>query len=130
MEMNISFEGKRSFKTVVRGHEIRTDLPQEQGGDDKAPTSSELFIASLGTCIGIYVASYMRTVNLNSEALTVNIDWEFAPNHKKIAQIKVSISVPNADLGERKKALLAAAEKCVIHNTLREYPNIDIDIKS
>lgn len=129
MKMNIAFEGKRSFKTVVRGHEIRTDLPVDSGGDDTAPTPPELFVASLGTCIGIYATSYLKTANLNGEGLTIDIDWEFGPNKQKIDKIQVSISVPNADLGPRKKALLAAAESCLIHNTLREHPDINIDIQ-
>jgi len=127
--MDIAFEGKRSFKTVVRGHEIRMDLPANEGGDDTAPTPPELFVASLGTCIGVYATSYLRTANLNSEGVTIDIDWEFGPNKKKISKILISINVPNADLGQRKKALLAAAEKCLLHNTLREHPDINIDIQ-
>ena len=130
MEMSLALEGKRGFKTVVRGNEIMTDLPLEQGGEDKAPTPTELFIASLGACIGIYVTSYMRTAKLNAEGLNINMDWQFDSDKKKIADIKVSVSIPDVDLGGREKAVLAAAERCLIHNTLREHPNIEIGINT
>ncbi|MFH1552200.1 MAG: OsmC family protein [Candidatus Omnitrophota bacterium] len=125
----IRFIGKREFKITTRGHEIRADLPESAGGDDLAPTPSELFVASVGSCVALFVGRYMETAKLNAEGLSLKVDWEFAEDKSRISDITISIDVPNAVLGARKKAVLAAAHKCTIHNTLKQPPNINIDVE-
>ena len=56
-EMVVSHEKGRRFAAEVRGHQIASDQPAPAGGDT-APTPPELFIASLGTCIGVYIATF------------------------------------------------------------------------
>jgi uncharacterized OsmC-like protein len=125
----INYLEKRKFKIEIGGHEVITDLPEKAGGDDSAPTPSELFIASIGSCASLFAARYLETAKLNPAGLSVNIDWDFSEDTSRIASIAISINVPNAVLGARKKAVIAAAEKCVIHNTLKNYPEIKIDVE-
>ncbi|MFC1480365.1 OsmC family protein [Candidatus Omnitrophota bacterium] len=125
----IRFVGKREFKITTRGHEIRADLPEASGGDDLAPTPAELFVASLGSCAALFVARYLETAKLNAEGLCLKVDCEFAEDKSRISDITISINVPNSVLGARKKAVLAAAHKCVVHNTLKQPPNININVE-
>jgi putative redox protein len=37
-----------------RGHTLLTDQPESEGGNASAPMPFELFLASIGTCAGIY----------------------------------------------------------------------------
>lgn len=122
--VKVEYTGKKSFTMKVRDHEIKTDLPIEMGGDNAAPTSSELFVSAIGSCMGIYALSYLKTAKLNAEGLTVSLDWDFDENKKKIGKISVKVAAPNAELGNRRKALVSAAEKCLLHNTLHESPEM------
>jgi putative redox protein len=112
----------------IRGHEFITDIPVEKGGKDAGPTPTELFVASIGACVGLYGARYLRTAKLDPSGLSMKIDWDFSEDNKRVGRIDVAVSVPNAELGERKRALILAMEKCVIHNTLHDPPEIKIDI--
>ena len=125
----IKYSAKRKFKIEIRDHKVITDLPERAGGDDSAPTPSELFIASIGSCAALFAVRYLETAKLNPEGLSVNINWDFSEDSSRIASIPISINVPNAVLGARKKAVVAAAEKCVIHNTLKNYPEVKIDVE-
>ena len=127
--MKVRLAGKKSFKIKIREHEVETDLPLEMGGDDKAPTPPELFVSALGACMGIYALSYMRTAKLDAEGLSLDLNWEYDKSRKRIEKIDAVISVPNADLGERKEALISAAEKCLLHNTLHEKPEMTTRIE-
>ena len=129
MEADVTFEGKKRFTIKMCEQEVHTDLPEEKGGDNMVPTPSELFIASLGACIGVYAASYLKTAKLDPEGLSINMNWEYDDAKKRIAKISADIKTPNAVLGARKKALVDAANKCSIHNTLREHPDICINVK-
>jgi len=129
MNIKAEFSGGKKFTMKVRGHEIVTDLPGTKGGEDTGPTPPELFIASLGSCIGVYAASYLRTAKFDPEGLEISLDWEFDPEGERIGKIDVGVTAPNAVLGARKRTLIVAASKCMIHNTLRQPPEINIEIK-
>ncbi|MFC1570254.1 OsmC family protein [Candidatus Omnitrophota bacterium] len=122
--VKVEYTGKKSFKMQARDHEIKVDLPVEMGGDNAAPTPPELFVAALGSCMGVYALGYLKTAKLDAEGLTVSLDWEYDEGKKKIGTISAKISAPNADLGDRKQALVSAAEKCLLHNTLHESPEM------
>ena len=129
MNARVKFSGGKKFTMKVRGHEIVADLPESKGGEDSAPTPPELFMASLGTCMGVYAAGYLRTAEFDPEGLEISLDWEFNPEGNRIGKINVSLVTPNAVLGPRKRALMAAVSKCVIHNTLHQPPEINMEIK-
>ena len=129
METKVEFAGKRSFKVKTRDHEIITDLPEKGGGDNKASTPTELFIASIGACIGLYVARYLETAKLDPKGLSVGLDWWFDEGKTRVGQIDISICAPNAVLGHRKRAVIAAAQKCVIHKTLHDNPDLRIRVE-
>lgn len=129
MNMKVEFSGKRKFTIKIREHEITTDLPEKQGGDNTAPTPTELFVSSLGACVGLYVSRYLETAKLDPSGLSINMDWDFSENKKKVGYVNFSISAPKAVLGQRKRAVLLAAEQCLVHNTLRDNPDMRISVE-
>ena len=129
MNMDIEYSGKRDFKVKVRGHEIKMDLPERLGGDDTAPTPTECFMASLGACACLFAVRYMETAKLDPNGLAMKMDWEFNEEKTGIKRISMCFSVPNAVLGARKNALIKAAEQCVLHNSLRDHPDMEISVE-
>lgn len=122
--MKVDLSGKKSFAVKVREHEVLTDLPLEYGGGNTAPTPTELFVSSIGSCMGMYALSYLKTAGMDSEGLSLSLDWDLDKSKKRIQSINVTISAPKAGLGPRKAALISAAEKCLLHNTFHEPPEI------
>ena len=56
--MEITFDGGKVVTAHSHGHIIKTDQPLHSGGQNSAPSPYELFLASIGTCTGIYVKSF------------------------------------------------------------------------
>jgi len=126
--VSVEYRGGMKFRTSVRGHYIDVDLPDDKGGEDSGPTPTELCISSLGTCVGVYAIHYLKTAKFDTEGFSVDVDWEYSEDKKRIGDITITVSAPKADLGPRKKALMAAMEKCLIHNTLKQAPEIKMEI--
>ena len=126
--VKVVLRGRKSFTVSVRGHEMTTDLPMDHGGDDTGPTPVELFVSSIGACMGIYALSYLKTAGVAHEGLSLSIDWTLDKNKRKIREIKATLSLAGADLGDRKAALISAAKKCLLHNTLYEPPEISLKL--
>ncbi len=54
MEMLIDFPGGSRVDTHINGFTVATDQPPTAS----APSPFELFLASIGTCAGVYVQDY------------------------------------------------------------------------
>jgi uncharacterized OsmC-like protein len=130
MKMKIDFKGNRKFSIQAGDHEIWTDLPEAKGGENVAVTPSELFVASIGSCVSLFILRYLQTAGLDPEGLSVDVDWDFSEDRKSIGRIDISVKTPNAVLGARKKAVIAAGKRCTLHNTLHSDPEISINVES
>ncbi len=119
-------KGKK-FETVVRNHKLEIDLPKELKGEDEAPTPPEFFIVSFASCMGMYVTFYCDKVNISPSGLQVKVDYVHLPD--RIGKIVITISLPSATTEEYKKGVLEWANKCTIHKTLDNLPEIVTNIK-
>ena len=128
MKSIIEFQGKSKFKVKMREFSLLVDLPEAMGGDNTGPTPAELFVTSLGSCMGVFAVRYLNTAGLSAEGLTITLDSEMSEDHSRIKKIMAFVMAPKAVLGARKKALQIACEKCIVHNTLLNPPEITIEI--
>ncbi|MFJ7587510.1 OsmC family protein [Streptomyces sp. NPDC097617] len=119
-----------AYAAVVRGHRVLVDQPANAGGADAAPTPTELFAASLATCIAFYSGRYLLRHGLPREGLQVRTDFTMAVDRPaRVVAVHVVI-VPPPGLPERRRAgLLAVASHCTVHNTLQRLPEIGIELE-
>jgi uncharacterized OsmC-like protein len=90
----------------------------------------ELFAASLVACTAHYAGSYLTRHGLPSDDLVVDGDFVTATDAPaRITSLSVSITPP-ADLPDNRRAgLLAVARHCTVHNTIRQPPTVDINLR-
>ncbi|WP_405577286.1 OsmC family protein [Streptomyces sp. NBC_01092] len=119
-----------AYAVDVRGHQLLVDQPTEAGGKDTAPTPTELFAASLATCVAFYAGRYLRRHGLHHTGLQVRAEFTMAIDRPaRVASVRVILTPPSALSAQRHAALLAVASHCTIHNTLRQPPAIDIELE-
>ncbi|MFJ6783334.1 OsmC family protein [Streptomyces yangpuensis] len=113
----------------VRGHRLRVDQPTEAGGTDIAPTPTELFAASLATCVAFYAGRYLRRHGLTCAGLGVSAEFVMATDRPaRVTAVRLVI-VPPPQLPEGRRAgLIAVASHCTVHNTLQRPPAIGIEL--
>lgn len=119
----------REFEAVLRGHRIIVDQPKDNGGNDSGPTPGELFVSSLGSCIGVYIEGFCKRGGIPYEGMEISVKWEKAENPYRISKIDVDVRMPEEIPEERKKAVLKVAGHCLIHNTLANHPDVTIALK-
>ena len=56
--MRIAFRGGVRFDVTSGTHYVVTDQPVADGGGDAGMSPVELFVGSLGSCVGYFVARY------------------------------------------------------------------------
>ena len=92
--MEITFDGGKVITAHLNGQTIRTDQPTENGGTNSAPAPFELFLASIGTCAGIYIKSFCDKRQISTDGIKIIQTMEY-DNDKKLASVfKLDIQLP------------------------------------
>ena len=73
MEMIIDFPGGARVDAHFGPFTVTTDQPPQGGGQNSAPTPFATFLASIGTCAGIYVLGFCRQRGIPTNGLRITI---------------------------------------------------------
>lgn len=124
--MEIIFEGGKVVTAHSHGHIIKTDQPVQSGGQNSAPSPFELFLASIGTCAGIYVKSFCDNRNISTENIKIIQTAKFDEETGLPTNIKLDIKLP-ADFPEKyKEAVISVAELCKVKKTVANPPVFEV----
>ena len=115
---------------AVRGHRLVTDQPADAGGQDSAPTPTELFVASLATCVAYYAGRYLTRHGYSRDGLAVSAGYGMASDRPaRVSAINLAVRVPAGLPPERWAALRAVVSHCTVHNSLAVPPSVTIDLR-
>jgi ribosomal protein S12 methylthiotransferase accessory factor len=126
MEMMIDFPGGARVDAHFGPYTVRTDQPPQGGGDGSAPTPFATFLASIGTCAGIYVLGFCRQRGLPTEGVRLIQRVHSNPLTGMVDNVALEIQLP-ADFPEKyKAAVIRAAEQCAVKKHFERPPMIDV----
>lgn len=126
--VSVTHQGGDKFEIAVRGHRITVDQPETMGGEDTAPTPTELFVASLASCSAFYARRYLSRHDLPVEGLRVETTYEMGTKPSRVSMFDVKVHLPAGVPEERHKALLAMINHCTVHSTLTHEPEVTISL--
>ena len=128
-EMDVRYVAGEPYEVSVRGHRVLVDQPAEAGGLDAAPTPTELFVASLATCVAFYAGRYLTRHGYGRDGLAVSAGFDMATDRPaRVTGIRLTVRAP-ADLpAARRPALHAVVSHCTVHNSLASPPSVAIDL--
>jgi putative redox protein len=126
MEIVATLPGGKRVDAQVGKFIVRTDQPRESGGDDTAPDPFTLFLASLATCAGFYVAAYCNTRKIPTGGIRLVERTESDPKTKLLTRVTIDIQLPESFPSEHRDAVVRAAGTCKVKKTLAAPPDIDV----
>jgi putative redox protein len=126
MEMTIDFPGGSRVAARFGGFTIETDLPPDAGGEGSAPTPFETFLASLGTCAGIYVLGFCRQRGIPVDGIRLIQHAGIHPVTGLADIISLDIQLPPDFPEGYKAAVIRAAEQCKVKKHFENPPDIEV----
>ncbi len=102
---------------VVRTHHLSADEPEDQGGEDTAPSPQELLAASLASCTAITMEMYAKRKGWDVGG--IEVDARFAPAERGApTKFDLVLRFPESLSAEQVERLQVIAAKCPVHRTL------------
>ena len=86
MDMKIYFPGGKKVYADYGEYTIETDQPVRGGGDDSAPAPFDMFLASIGTCAGIFALGFMQQRGIDPTGASIAMSPQFDPEVGLITQ--------------------------------------------
>jgi ribosomal protein S12 methylthiotransferase accessory factor len=126
MEMEITFDGGKIITAHLKGHEIKTDQPVAGGGTNTAPAPFDLFLASIGTCAGIYVKSFCDQRGIPTDKIKIIQSVDYDMEKHLPSKIKLDIQLP-LDFHEKyRNAVISAADLCAVKRAIADPPVFEV----
>jgi ribosomal protein S12 methylthiotransferase accessory factor len=128
MDMEITFPGGKRVEASLAGQVIKTDQSPQSGGGGTAPEPYALFLASMGTCAGIYVLGFCEGRGLPTEGLkiTQRMDWDAVT--RRLTDVHFDIRLPDGFPEKYKGAVARAADQCAVKKAILDPPSFHIGI--
>lgn len=125
MEMVIDFPGGAKVDAHFNGYTVHTDQPPMGGGEGSAPAPFSVFLASIGTCAGIYVLGFCRQRGLPTEGIRIVQRMYTNPATRLVGKIDLEIQLPEGFPERYKEALVNTANLCAVKKHLESPPTFN-----
>ena len=126
--MDIYFAGNKKVFADVNGFTVKTDQGIRSGGDGEYPEPFTMFLASLGTCAGIYVKVFCDQRGIPTEHIRLTQDQKFDPVRKIIGEIDIDIHVPEDFPQKYEQAMIQTAGLCAVKRHLKEDITVNVKV--
>jgi putative redox protein len=126
MELIVTLPGGKKVNASYNGYLIQTDQPVQSGGEATAPAPFDLFLASIGTCAGIYVQGFCSSRGIPTEGIKIIQKMNYDPMKRLVDKIDLEIQLPEEFPDKLKEAVINAAELCAVKKHLQNPPAFEI----
>ncbi len=129
MNIKITFPGGKKVYAEIDGMIIKTDQPIQYGGEGTAPSPFIHFLASIGTCAGIYILSFCQERNIPTDGISINQEMVYIPideGKMKLDKIVLNITIPPDFPEKYQKAIIKVADQCAVKKAIINPPKFEV----
>ena len=130
MDMIIDFPGGARVDAHFGELTIKTDQPPAGGGEGSAPSPFDTFLASIGTCAGIYVLGFCQQRGLPTEGMRIVQHINREASSGMVRKIDLEIQVPPGFPEKYLSSLVRSAELCAVKKHIEQPPQFDVYTKT
>ncbi len=126
MELKITFPGGKRVDASFGEQVVRTDQPVEAGGEGSAAAPFDVFLASIGTCAGIYVLGFCQARGISTEGLELVERIQTDPTTHLPTAIDIELKLPPGFPAKYRLPVQRAAEHCKVKAVLAAPPTVRV----
>jgi len=125
-ELIVTLPGGKKVDAAFGDFVVRTAQPVSGGGEASAPSPFQLFLSSLGTCAGIYVAGFCQKRGLPTDGIRVLQRARFHPETSLLVGVDLDIELPPAFPEKYREALIQVVDQCAVKRAIQAQPEFAV----
>ncbi len=126
VSMQIVFPGGKRVSALYHGFTIETDQSPQSGGHGSAPEPFDLFLASIGTCAGLYVLNFCEARNIPVGDARLIVRPERDTETGLVGKITIDIQLPAEFPEHYVEAVKRAVQLCTVKKHLDNPPVFEV----
>jgi putative redox protein len=126
MDLKVYFPGGKRVYADFDGFTVETDQPVAGGGDGSAPAPFDLFLASIGTCAGIYALGFMQQRGIATDGSGITLRTHRDPDSGLVGRIEIELKLPAEFPEQYRAAVVNAMNLCAVKKHLHQPPSFEI----
>lgn len=126
--MRITFPGGFKVNAEHKGFVIETDQPVPHGGGGTAPSPFDYFLASIGTCAGLYAHRFLVERNLPTEGLGLELSTTEDPETGMVTVIHLDLTLPEGFPEKYERAIKHSVNLCSVKKHVLSSPRFSTTI--
>jgi ribosomal protein S12 methylthiotransferase accessory factor len=120
MDIEVTLAGGDRVEAQVKNDRIVTDQ------DGSAPKPFNLFLASIATCSGLYVARFCQKRKIPTDGIRIRQRSIRNPGTKMIDRIEISIELPDGFPERYLDAVKRAVAQCTVKKHMEQPPAFEV----
>jgi putative redox protein len=125
-DMIVTIGDGKKVNAEFKGFTLKTDQSVYAGGEGSAPEPFTLFLASIGTCAGIYVSSFCQSRGIPSEGIRLIQTHHMNESGTAIGRIVLSIELPSDFPEKYREAVINVANLCTVKKHIQNPPVFEV----
>ncbi len=124
-ELLITLGPKRQIRAQAGVHSILTDQPVSNGGEDTAPSPFQLFLASVGTCAGIFIQGFCAKREIPYEDIRI-VQKAVTDDTGTLRSVDLEVQLPPDFPEKYREAVLKVADQCSVKRAIAAQPEFTL----
>jgi ribosomal protein S12 methylthiotransferase accessory factor len=124
-ELVVTLSGGRRVDAHLGEYVIHTDQPQANGGEGSAPSPFQLFLASLGTCAGIFVQGFCAKRGIPYEDIHL-LERPTFDEEGTLRAVEFELQLPPGFPERYRGALAKVVEQCSVKRAIQAQPDFRV----
>lgn len=125
MDVSVHHEGGDRYRVEIGWHALTVDQPDT---GDTGPTPTELFVASLASCVAHYAGRFFARHGIDPDGFEVDASYATADRPARVSAIDLSLRLPRGFPDELRERLAAVVDHCTVHNSITTPPDVRVKL--
>ncbi|MCS3633231.1 putative redox protein [Salinibacter ruber] len=108
------------------GVTLTTDAPEDNHGEGRSFSPTDLVATALGTCIATILGIQAEKHALDLDGIEISVEKEMASNPRRIASLRTDVTMPTALDAQTRERVERAARHCPVDESV--HPDIEVPI--
>mgnify|MGYP006448108365 CR=1 FL=1 len=111
---------------VPSGVTITTDAPEDNHGEGRSISPTDLVATALGTCIATILGIQAQKHGFDLEGIEISVEKEMASNPRRIDTLRTTVTMPIGLDAKMRDRFERAARHCPVDESI--HPDIDAPV--